>query len=165
MDDPLLAGGEEKKATGLVCGVSIPVVLFMLFSVTICIVFGIQKNAPEHYIMGGLTLALLILFLILMLWFWKGELEGKVKYLILIVLLCALLAGIAANMYAWRYLLPNDCMGDGMFYSQSTHSCLSMQLGSCNKPHNCLEYVSPNTFRCIGNCTKYYLEKINANIN
>jgi len=155
-------GGPKNKTNGIIIALNVLLVIFELFTVAVCVAFGIIKKSPEHFVMGAVAISIFAAFATLMWWYRKGLLEeGRFKFLIVLVLLGVLFASIAANMYVWKPLpVPENCQNSGFYFSISSQTCFQIfDIDSCvNRVKGlCIEAIPGDTINptklVCRNCT------------
>jgi len=145
MDEPLF-GERTQKAQVLVYVVGGIVSIFVLYSLIVAIIFGIQEK--EHFVIAVAMLLSYVVLIILFKWYRAGDLEPKFKYLIALVVVSVLVTAIAVNVYVWKkpppVPPPIHCNGlyrfsDGTCFpdcSTEANTCLyygtCMQIPTCN---------------------------------
>eukprot|EP01116_Phalansterium_solitarium_P025300 TRINITY_DN95_c5_g1_i1.p1 TRINITY_DN95_c5_g1~~TRINITY_DN95_c5_g1_i1.p1 ORF type:complete len:179 (-),score=11.43 TRINITY_DN95_c5_g1_i1:194-730(-) len=135
MNSPLL-GGEGRRSKGfiIICVLVALISLFVIVSIGIGFYQASKGKELDHSKGDGLlaiSLALsLTSFLGLFFFFVRGDLEGRVKFVIIPLLFANAMAGVAMNVYAWQPPPPTpppppppiNCNG---LYQFSTGKCFT----------------------------------------
>jgi len=144
MEEPLF--GERQQKTQIFFYLSAgAVTLFVLFSVIVSIVFGINKH--QHFVMAIALLCEFAVLVVLTRWYRAGDLDPKTKYLIIFFVLAVILSGVALNTYVWeKPPSPIECTG---LYDFATATCYK-NMNNCFGPTYCVQIdpKSPNGY-CV----------------
>jgi hypothetical protein len=141
MDEPLF--GEQKQKTKVAIWViGLILAAACLFTIAICVVFGITRSLYQHFFFGVAILFSSLILFILFRWYQQGDLDPKFKFLIgCLIFLIIILCGVA-NSYVWipEHIDPSSqCNNGGGMYIYQTKQCISVNnLGECNKVGYCM---------------------------
>ncbi|GAM24818.1 hypothetical protein SAMD00019534_079930 [Acytostelium subglobosum LB1] len=102
MDQPLF--GETNKQTQLIqYAIGGAIAAFTVFSLIVGILFGLKNNSRDFTLV--FVLAFIFICTGVLMWWWRDRddaIHPKFKWLLILLLLTTLLAGIAVNVYAWE---------------------------------------------------------------
>jgi len=149
MDQPLF-GEREKKTTALIYVVGTTLTIFVLFSATIGVIFGIERKA-EHFVLVILMVLLFLTLAITYKCFSDGEFDPKLRWIIILLTIVVFIAGVAVNIYAWEPLPEPppkiECAG---LYRTSDGVCFLGAAGCWDKPGYCVS-ISGHLASCTSN--------------
>eukprot|EP00003_Mantamonas_plastica_P002822 TRINITY_DN1222_c0_g2_i1.p1 TRINITY_DN1222_c0_g2~~TRINITY_DN1222_c0_g2_i1.p1 ORF type:complete len:147 (+),score=35.32 TRINITY_DN1222_c0_g2_i1:256-696(+) len=143
MDQPLF-GEEKKKNKYLKYGVYFILTAFVLETVIVAVLKGLDKNGHWYHIfLAALVLIELAAFGILIRWYNRGDLDPKFKQMIVLLGFLVFITCLSAQFYVFEPPPPGSaCAG---LYSNAlskcyptcpNNFCLSFRTGSC---FNCTE--------------------------
>eukprot|EP01119_Soliformovum_irregulare_P009081 TRINITY_DN22210_c0_g1_i1.p1 TRINITY_DN22210_c0_g1~~TRINITY_DN22210_c0_g1_i1.p1 ORF type:complete len:187 (+),score=38.61 TRINITY_DN22210_c0_g1_i1:57-563(+) len=122
MDQPLF--GEKEKKTQVAFWIFAALIsIFILFSVIIAIVYGVTDKEAEHFVPAVALIIVYAVLVVLTKWYRGGDMDPKMKWILVVLLIGVILLGVTVNVYVWKKkpVPPALPQCDGLYdFSQGT---------------------------------------------
>ncbi|ELR20080.1 uncharacterized protein ACA1_114600 [Acanthamoeba castellanii str. Neff] len=114
------------------------IAILIIFSATVGIVFGILHQTPQHIMLTGSMLCLVLVLIVQWRFYAKGDQDPKLFWVLLGSTLVVVLMCVTINAYVWPPL-PADPNG---LYNTQTKLCVLSGVANCYATGQCPQVTS-----------------------